>query len=142
MTEGKPENPPRTIYPAQLTLLQLMKLVAFAAVAALCLAPFVRMAEAGAVDWTLVLMGEAVGIPVVLACVALVLVRAGPGKDRLVRILLLLSLTAALGVAIHPLLGPSPIWSSGAVTKGFLMVVAAILSVPTLVLVKSLRAST
>ena len=63
-----------------LTLLQMMKLVVFAAVASLCVAPMFRLAEAGVVPWPYVLMGEGVGIPVVLAIVAFPLLRAGAGE--------------------------------------------------------------
>jgi hypothetical protein len=116
---------------------QMMKLVVFAATASLCLAPFLRWAEAGVLDWSLVLMGEAVGVPLVLAVVALLLLRTGPRKDRTVRVLLLIATATALGVAVHPLFGPSPIWASGA-PRGFLVAVAVVVSVPLAVLSKSL----
>ena len=48
-----------------MTLIQIMKLVIFAAAASMCLAPMVQLAEAGIVDWQWVTLGEAVGIPVV-----------------------------------------------------------------------------
>ena len=61
-----------------------------------------RLAEAGVVPWPYVLMGEGVGVPVVLAIVAFPLLRAGPGKDRLIRWLLLTSCVIALGVVVPP----------------------------------------
>jgi hypothetical protein len=116
----------------------MMKLVGFAAAASLCLAPFVRLADAGALSWPFVLMGEGVGIPLVLAIVALLLLRTNARKDKVVRILLLISAVTALGVAMHPLLGPSPIWSTGA-TRSSLYLMSAILSIPVATLLHSLR---
>jgi hypothetical protein len=81
-----------------LSLRQMMKLVIFAAAESMCLAPMVRLAEAGIVDWSWVILGEAVAIPVVLALVAFPLVRRGPYKDWLIRTLLLISVSIALGL--------------------------------------------
>jgi len=84
----------------KLTLRQMMKLVAFGAVASLCLAPGIRLAEAGAGRWPFVLLLEAVAIPLVLALVAFPLVRKGPLKDWLIRALLTVSVGFALGWAV------------------------------------------
>jgi hypothetical protein len=84
----------------KLTLRQMMKLVAFGAVASLCLAPGVRLAEGGAGRWSFVLLVEAVVIPLVLALVAFPLVRKGPLKDWLIRALLIVSVGVALAWAV------------------------------------------
>jgi hypothetical protein len=78
----------------------MMKLVAFGASASLCLAPGVRLAEAGAGRWPFVHLLEAVAIPLVLALVAFTLVRKGPLKDWLIRTLLMVSVGVALGWAV------------------------------------------
>jgi len=121
-----------------MTLLQLMRLVVFAAVASLCLAPFGRMAEAGIVPWTFVLMGAAVGIPLVLAVVALLIVRTSPARDRSVRGLLLFSVISAAAISGHPLLGPSPLWSTGVPKVTFVMALT-FLAVPAGLLLRLLR---
>ena len=126
-------------YLPRLTLSQMLKLVIFAAAASLCLAPMVRLAEAGIAPWPYVLMGEGVAIPLVLAIVAFPLVRAGPGKDRLIRVLLLISCGVALGVVVPPLFGPSPLWGSGA-TRASMIFAVVILSLPTWMLFSALRA--
>lgn len=82
----------------KLTLRQMMKLVAFGAVASLCLAPGIRLAGPG--GWPFVLLLEAVAVPLVLALVAFPLVRKGPLKDWLVRALLTVSVGFALGWAV------------------------------------------
>lgn len=131
----------RASYWPRATLLQMMKLVVLAAVASLAAAPCLRLAAAGVLEWPLVLMGEAVGIPLALAVGALVILRSGPGKDRAVRVLLLLSTVAALGVTVPPLFGPSPVWGAGGATRGMLMAMCLVLLIPTVILVNSLRKS-
>jgi hypothetical protein len=96
-----------------LTLLQMMKLVIFAAAASMCLAPLVRLAEIGAVSWSWMLVGEAVGIPMVLALVAFPLVRRGPFKDWLIRALLLTSVSVVLGSSVYSLFWGRSIWATG-----------------------------
>jgi hypothetical protein len=78
----------------------MMKLVAFGAVASLCLAPGIRLAEGSAGGWSFVLLLEAVATPLVLALVAFPLVQKGPLKDWLVRTLLMVSVSFALGWAV------------------------------------------
>src|SRR5262249_45118749 len=51
-------------------------------------------------SWSFVLLMEAVAIPLVLALVAFPLVRKGPLKDWLIRILLMVSVGFALGWAV------------------------------------------
>jgi cytochrome bd-type quinol oxidase subunit 2 len=123
----------------KLTLLQMMKLVVFAAAASLCMAPMARLAEAGVVPWPFVLMGEGVGIPLVLALVAFPLVREGPNKDWLIRALLFTSVCMGLGIAIYPLFFPSSIWSSSGATVGTMYFVISLLALPFLLLSSSLR---
>ena len=103
-----------------LTLRQMMKLVIFAAAASMCLVPMVQLAEAGIVDWQWVILGEAVGIPVVLALVAFPLVRRGPSKDWLIRMLLLTSVSIALGFVVYSLIWGGMIWAGTGVTRGIL----------------------
>ena len=65
------------------------------------------------VPWPYVLMGEGVGIPLVLAIVAFPVVRAGPGKDRLIRVAPPDLVRHCPGSGGSPLFGPSPLWGSG-----------------------------
>jgi hypothetical protein len=65
----------------------MMKLVAFSAIVSFCLTPGTQLAKE--LGWGFALVMECVGIPLVLAIVALPLVRKGPLKDWLIRILLL-----------------------------------------------------
>ncbi len=128
-----------------LTLRQMMKLVVFAAVASLCLAPMVRWAEVGAVSWPFAILMAAVAIPLVLAIAAFPMVKPGPLKDWLIRALLMTSLGVILGAAIYSLfcasVGPQSLnlWArSTGITVGFLWVVIVILGVPFILLLKEL----
>lgn len=79
-------------------MLQVMKLVVFCAVAFACVAPLLPAVQGGEqVIATMIL--EAVAVPVVWAGLSLVLVRRGEFRDRLVTILLLVSVSVALGFA-------------------------------------------
>jgi hypothetical protein len=128
------QAPPRF----SLTLRQMMKLVIFAAAASMCLAPMVSLAEAGAVEWEWVILGEAVGIPVVLALVALPLVRRGPNKDWLILMLLLTSVSIALGFAVFSLIWGGMIWSGTGATRATLYVVMIVLTPPFVFLLRQL----
>jgi hypothetical protein len=107
-----------------------MKLVIFAATASMCLAPMVRLAEDGVVDWAWVILGEAVAIPVVLALVAFPLVRRGPRKDWLIRMLLFTSVSIALGFAVFSLIWGGMIWSGTGATRSTLCFVLIVLFPP------------
>jgi hypothetical protein len=85
---------PRQFRP-QLTLRQMMKLVVLAAVASACLAAGVEYARMFPRAWSSVLMTEGVVIPMVLALIAFPLVRRGPQKDWLIRILLMAAIAMA-----------------------------------------------
>src|ERR1035441_2929942 len=86
----------------RLTLRQMMKLVIVAAVASASVAPFVRFKEIGATPtWTAVYSWAAFVVPLVSALVAFPLVRKGPLKDWLIRVLLMTSVAVALGFAIY-----------------------------------------
>ncbi len=121
-----------------LTLRQMMKFVIFAAAASMCLAPMVRLAEAGAVEWEWVILGEAVGIPVVLAILAFPLLRRGPNKDWLIRMLLLTSVSIALGFAVFSLIWGGMIWSGTGATRATLYFVLIVLTPPFVVLARRL----
>src|SRR5262249_1789957 len=95
-----------------MSLLQLMELVIFAAAASFCLAPMIRLAMLGAVAWEWMLVGVAMGVPVVLALVAFPLVRSGPLKDWLIRALLLASVGVGLGFSFYSLLWGRGIWAT------------------------------
>jgi len=97
----------------------MMKLVTFAAVALMCLAPVVRLAVIGAISWAWALMGEAIGIPVALALVAFPIVERGPFKDWLIRALLLCSVSIALGFSVYSLLWGRSIWATGVTRATF-----------------------
>lgn len=119
-----------------MTLRQMMKLVIFAAAASICLAPMVRLAEAGVVEWQWVILGEAVGIPVVLAIVAFPLVRRGPFKDWLIRTMLLTSVSIAMGFAVFSLIWGGMIWSGTGATRATLYFVMIVLTPPFVILVR------
>ncbi len=128
-----------------LTLLQMMKLVVFAAVASLCLVPMVRLAEVGAVSWPFAVLMGAVAIPMVLAIVAFPLIKRGPLKDWLIRALLMTSVGVILLAAIYLILWGAVglqslnLWArSTAITVGFLWGVIVVLGVPFLFLVQPL----
>jgi hypothetical protein len=91
----------------RITLFQMLKLVMFAAVASACLAPAARLVDAGVGSWPGFLVMEAVIIPMVLAVVAFPLVRPGPLKEWWIRVLLMISLAVALGMAVYFL-----VWAS------------------------------
>jgi hypothetical protein len=121
-----------------MTLIQMMKLVIFAAAASMCLAPMVRLAEAGIVDWQWVILGEAVGIPVVLALAAFPLVRRGPFKDRLIRLLVLTSVSIALGFVVYSLIWGGMIWAGTGATRATLYFVMIVLTPPFVYLLRQL----
>jgi hypothetical protein len=111
----------------------MMKLVVFGALASMCLAPMWRLAEAGVVTWPLMLLVEAVAIPMVLAVAAFPLVRKGPRKDWLIRALLVTSLGIGLLAAIYSLawasVGPPSlnVWASSGATVGFVWYIIVLL---------------
>ena len=90
-----------------LSLRQMMKLVIFGAVASMSLAPMWRFAEAGVVTWPQLFFGEAVAIPMILAVAAFPLLRKGPRKDWMIRVLLTTSLGIGLVESIY-----APGWAS------------------------------
>jgi hypothetical protein len=140
---GKPVPPVRVWWTP--TLRQMMKLVAFAAIASLCLVPILRWVEIGAVSWPFAILMEAVAIPMVLAIVALPMVRRGPLKDWLIRALLLTSIVIILGAAVYSLFwgatGPQTLnlWArSTGMTVGFLRGVIIVLGLPFIALLHRL----
>jgi hypothetical protein len=116
----------------------MIKLVVFAAAASMCLAPMVQLAEAGIVDWQWVVLGEAVGIPVVLALAAFPLVRPGPSKDSLIRLLVLTSVSIALGFVVYSLIWGGKIWAGTGATRATLYFVLIVLTPPFVYLVRQL----
>ncbi len=93
----------------KLTVRQMMKLVAFSAIVSFCLVQGIRFEQELAApsgskrpvaSWVFVLAVEGVAIPLVLAIVALPLVRKGPLKDWVIRILLLVPVSATLLVLL------------------------------------------
>jgi hypothetical protein len=76
-----------------------MKLVVFCAVGSACVAPTVRLWEAGVAQWSAVVAFEAVALPLVLCGVAFAILRRGPARDRLMAGLLFVSVSVALGLA-------------------------------------------
>jgi len=74
----------------------MMKIVVFAAVASACIAAGVEYAAIFPRDWWSVLMTEGIAIPLLLAVTAFPLVRQGPQKDWLIRLLLTVSIATAL----------------------------------------------
>lgn len=95
-----------------LSIRQMMKLVVFGAIASACLAPGYHLIELGVSTWSGSLIMEGVIVPLALALTAFPLVRKGPIKDWLIRALLLVSVTVALGVAIYLLIFIIAGWAS------------------------------
>jgi hypothetical protein len=95
----------------KLSLLQMMKLVAFFAVAFACVAPMLNLWQAGFVDGgrpqglVFVALFEAVLVPLALVAVSFVVIRRGDWRDGLVTTLLLCSVLAALHIACWLLIG-------------------------------------
>jgi hypothetical protein len=123
----------------------MMKVVAFVAIASLCLVPVVRWAEMGAVSWPFAILMEAVAVPIVLAIVAFPLIRRGPLKDWMIRALLMISVGVILAAAIYSLIwgatGPQSLnlWArSTGLTVGFLRYVIVVLGLPFLLLLQRL----
>lgn len=94
----------------KLTLLQRMKLVVGCALASAYVLPFVRLAEAGIASWSAMLVVAAIGIPLVLALVTIVLARKGPLKDWLIRVQCMTSVGVALGVEVQAFATAANIW--------------------------------
>jgi hypothetical protein len=129
------ERPAQHLRP-RLTLRQVMKLVIFGAVASMCLAPMMRLAENGAVSWPFALLLEAVAIPLVLAVAVFPLVRKGPLKDWLIRALLLTSTGIGLGAAVYSLAwaarGPRSlnVWANSGMPVGMAWAFVVVLGIP------------
>jgi DNA-directed RNA polymerase subunit RPC12/RpoP len=87
-----------------LSLLQMMKLVVFGAIASACVAPAYHLHEIGVGTLPALLILEGVSVPLVLALAAFPLVRKGPLKDWLIRTLLMVSISVALGFAAFMLI--------------------------------------
>src|SRR4051794_28630200 len=104
MHRSRPMEVPRTrrhYLKLSLTLRQMLNLVIVGAVASWSVAPIVRLKLVGAAPtWAVVFLWGAIAVPLVSAIVAFPLVRKGPLKDWLVRVLLLASVTSALVFAI------------------------------------------
>lgn len=132
----------RERFAPRLTLGQTMKLVVAAAFVSLCLTPIMRLALAGAVPWDFSLLGAAVAVPLLCAIAAFPLAREGRAKDRLIRLLLLVSVCAGLAAAAYPLIFPSTIWArTGAVVQTMYFVVALLIG-PLVVLLVGLSKRT
>lgn len=84
----------------RLTLVQLMKMVIFCAVASACVAPMFHLWRVGIARASAVVVFEAFLVPLVLAGLSFILVRRGPWKDDLIACLLLCSVSVALGFAV------------------------------------------
>jgi hypothetical protein len=84
----------------RLTLVQLMKMVIFCAVASACVAPMFHLWRVGVAQASAVVVFEAFLVPLVLAGLSFILVRRGPWKDDLIAFLLLCSVSVALGFAV------------------------------------------
>ena len=88
-----------------LSLIQVMKLVIFCAVAFACVTPMLNLWHAGVVQGgslrglVFVALFEAILVPVAWVVVCLFLVRRGPRRDRLITGLLLCPVAIALGLA-------------------------------------------
>jgi hypothetical protein len=80
----------------RLSIVQLMKLVVFAAVASACIAPMVNLWRAGVAPAWMGVVLEGVAVPLAMAGLSIVLIRRGPRRDRLFMWLLLISVTVAL----------------------------------------------
>jgi hypothetical protein len=83
----------------RISLLQLMKLGIFCAVASACTTPMVHLWQAGVAEGLSVVIVEGVVVPLVLAGLSFILVRRGPWRDELITGLLLCSVSEALGFA-------------------------------------------
>jgi hypothetical protein len=89
----------------RLSLLQMMKLVAYCAVTSACVAPMWRLWRIGAIaggtvqDLVGVVLLEGVVLPLVWAGLSVVLVHRGAWRDRLIAALLLWSISLALAIA-------------------------------------------
>ncbi len=87
-----------------LSLLQVMKLVVFAAVAFACVAPMLHLWQVGVVQagtatgLIVVALFEGIAVPLVWAGLSFALIRRGPWRDRLITAFLLGSVAVALGV--------------------------------------------
>ncbi len=97
--------PSSSVLPIKITLLQASKLIVGCAVAFGCIAPLLRLWQAGAVAggtmeglW-MVAIFEGVLVPLVWVALVQILVRRGPWRDGLVRVLVLNSVLVALGFA-------------------------------------------
>jgi hypothetical protein len=94
----------------RLSLLQVMKLVVYCAVASACAAPMVHLWRAGLVEGGsykgLVTVGlfEAVLVPLVWVGLTLILIRRGAWRDGLICALLICSVSVSLGIACRLLL--------------------------------------
>jgi hypothetical protein len=101
------------------TLLQMMKLVVGCALASAYVLPLVRLAEAGIATWSAMLVVGAIGVPLVLALVTIVLARTGHVKDWLIRVLFLTSVGVALGVVAHAFATAVATWIRRGVPSDF-----------------------
>lgn len=119
-----------------LTIGQMMKLVAFAAAASMCLMPMRPLVEEGVVTWQTVLLWESVAIPLSQAVVAFALVKPGRFRDGMIVAMIVTALAMALGVVLYYVTWGAP--SGSAVTPGFLLAVLALLAIPLLVVVLSI----
>jgi hypothetical protein len=88
----------------RLSLVQVMKLVVYCAVASACVAPMVQLWRIVVVAGSLqglvaVVLFESVLVPLVWVALSLLLVRRGAWRDGLICTLLLCSVSVALGIA-------------------------------------------
>ena len=94
----------------KVSLVQVMKLIAFSAVAAGCVAPMLQLWEAGAVQarsvqgLVSVIILEAVGVPLVWAGLSFLIVGRGILRDRFIAGMLLCSVSMAFGFACWTLI--------------------------------------
>ena len=90
----------------RLSLLQVMKLVVYGAVAAACAAPMLRLWGAGFVEGgtrrglVLVALFEAIVVPLAWACLSFVLLPRGPSRDRWIAAMLLGSVAMAAAISL------------------------------------------
>ena len=84
-----------------MTLRQMVKLIVLCAVGSACFAPIVHFAEAGVMSWGGAALMGGIAVPISVAVASFIVVRRGPIKDWLIRTLLAISTSVALGIAVY-----------------------------------------
>jgi hypothetical protein len=108
----------------QLSLVQMMKLVIYAAVASACAAPMAHLWQVGVVEGGRIqgLLGvvlfESVLVPLVWVGLSVLLIRRGAWRDGLICALMLCSVSVALGTACWALYAFIPAYGNSAAQFG------------------------